>query len=151
MIFASWFFWLIWPFKCLILMILTMAKCHENLLKESILSLLFIVKFFFPSETKIILKMPNNPFLRIFRYFLDSDLVCTELSQTKTFFCENKERSFALSKNLLRKKKYLLNTCHSNLLYWQLQYYQLNLRCRVPWVKCDNVTLSAFPPSCLFP
>ena len=37
-----WLFWLIWPFKCLILMILTMAKYHENLLKDSTLSFLFV-------------------------------------------------------------------------------------------------------------
>ena len=45
MIFISWFFWLIWHFKCLILMILTMTKYHENML---------MVKFFSSLETKMI-------------------------------------------------------------------------------------------------
>ena len=33
--FKSWFVWLVWPFECLILMILTMTKYHENLLRDS--------------------------------------------------------------------------------------------------------------------
>ena len=49
-------------------MILTMAKYHENLLKDSTLFLLFMVQFFSPLETKIILKRPNETFLRITRY-----------------------------------------------------------------------------------
>ena len=53
-------------------MILTMAKYHENLLKDGTLSLLFIVQFFSPLETKIILKRPNETFLRITQY----NLVC---------------------------------------------------------------------------
>jgi len=69
-IFKSWFFWLIWPFECLILMFLTMAKYHENLLKDSTLSLLLIVKFFSSLKTKMILKTPNETFLRITRYKL---------------------------------------------------------------------------------
>ena len=50
----------IWPFKCLIMMILT-AKYHENLLRDSTSSLPSI-------ENKMILKTPNEPFLRIARY-----------------------------------------------------------------------------------
>ena len=61
-------FWLIWPFECLILMNLTVAKYHENLLKGSTLSLLSIVKFFSPLKTKMILKTPNETFLRITWY-----------------------------------------------------------------------------------
>ena len=61
-IFESWLFWLIWPFKCQILMILTMAKYHENLLRDSSLSLLSIVNFFSSLETKMILKIPNETF-----------------------------------------------------------------------------------------
>ena len=68
-IFKTWFFWLIWPFKCLILVILTIAKYHENLLKDSTLSLLFIVKFFSFLKTKMILKTPNETFLKITQYF----------------------------------------------------------------------------------
>ena len=45
-IFKSWFFWLIRPYKCLILMILTMTNYYENLLIDSPLSLLYIVKSF---------------------------------------------------------------------------------------------------------
>ena len=61
-------FWRIWPFECLILMILTMAKYHENLLKVSSLSFLFIVKFFSSLKTRMILKTPNETFLRITQY-----------------------------------------------------------------------------------
>ena len=61
-VFKSQFFWLIWPFKCLILMILTIAKYHEILLKDSTSSLLFIVKFFSSLKTKMILKTPNETF-----------------------------------------------------------------------------------------
>ena len=49
-------------------MILTMAKYHENLLRDSPLSLLFIVKFFSSLETKMVVKIPNETFLRITRY-----------------------------------------------------------------------------------
>ena len=49
-------------------MILTRAKYHENLLKDSPLSLLSVVKFFSSLETKMILKTPNETFLRITRY-----------------------------------------------------------------------------------
>ena len=67
-IFKSWFFWLIWPFEYLNLMILTMAKYYGNLLRDSTLSLLFIVKFFSSLKIKMILKMPHETFLRITRY-----------------------------------------------------------------------------------
>jgi len=49
-------------------MILTLNKYHENLLRESILSLPFIVKFLPTLETKMILTIPNETFLRITRY-----------------------------------------------------------------------------------
>ena len=39
-IFESLFYWLIWPFECLILMILTITKYYENLLRDRPLSLL---------------------------------------------------------------------------------------------------------------
>jgi len=45
-----------------------MAKYHENLLKDSTLALPFMVKFFSSLETMMILKMPNETFLRITRY-----------------------------------------------------------------------------------
>ena len=40
------FFWLVRPLECLIWVILTMTKYHENLLRDSALSLLSIVNFF---------------------------------------------------------------------------------------------------------
>ena len=46
-------------------MILSIPKYHENLLKDSNLSLLFVVKFFSSFKTKMILKMQNETFLRI--------------------------------------------------------------------------------------
>ena len=49
-------------------MILTMTKYHKNSLKDSPLSLLSIVKFFSSLETEMILKLPNETFLRITRY-----------------------------------------------------------------------------------
>ena len=39
-------------------MILTMTKYHKNLLRDSPLSLLFIVKLFSSLETKMVLKIP---------------------------------------------------------------------------------------------
>ena len=54
-------------------MILAMAKYHENLLKDSASSLLFIVKFFFSLKIKMISKTPNETFLRITRYKITSD------------------------------------------------------------------------------
>ena len=62
--FKSWFVWLIWPFECLILMIFTTTKFHENLLRVSALSLLFISKFFSSLETKTLVEIPNETFLR---------------------------------------------------------------------------------------
>jgi len=67
--FKSWFVWLVWPFECLILMILTMTNYHENSLRDGPLSLLSIIKFFSSLKTKKVLKVPNEPFLRITRYF----------------------------------------------------------------------------------
>jgi len=71
-IFKSWFFWLIWPFECLILMILTMTKYHEYLLRDSPLPSLSIVIFFTSLETKMIQKILNETFLRITRYLFIS-------------------------------------------------------------------------------
>ena len=70
LIFESWFFWLIWPFECPISMILTLTEYHENLVRHSPLSLLLTVKFFSSAETKMILKTPNETFLRITRYLI---------------------------------------------------------------------------------
>ena len=50
-------------------MILTITKCHENLLRDSPSYLLSVVKFFSFLETKKVLKIPNETFLRITRYF----------------------------------------------------------------------------------
>ena len=72
-ILKSRLFWLIWPYKSQIFMILTIATYHENLLKDSTLPLLFIVKFFSPLETQKILKTPSKTFLRITGYFGCSD------------------------------------------------------------------------------
>ena len=49
-------------------MILTMTKYHENLLRDSHLSLLSVVKLFSSLETKQVLKIRNETFLRITRY-----------------------------------------------------------------------------------
>ena len=88
--FKSWFVWLIWPFECLILMILTMTKYHENLLRDSPLSLLFIVKILSSLETKVVLKIPNETFLRITRYihsiwFAESENVRRSRTQKTTW------------------------------------------------------------------
>ena len=47
-----------------------MAKYHGNLLRDSPLSLLSTVRLFSSWETKIILDIPNETFLRITRYLL---------------------------------------------------------------------------------
>ena len=44
--FSFWFIQLIWPFKCSILTILTLTKCLQILLKDSILSVISIAKNF---------------------------------------------------------------------------------------------------------
>ena len=49
-------------------MISTIAKYHENLLKDSTLSLRFTVKISSSLEAKMILKKPNETFLRITLY-----------------------------------------------------------------------------------
>ena len=49
-------------------MILTTTKHHENLLRDSPLSLLSIVEFFSSSEIKMIQKIPNKTFSRFTRY-----------------------------------------------------------------------------------
>ena len=59
---------LFWLIKCVIMMILTMTKYHGNLVRDSSLSLLAIVKFFSSLETKMILKIPNKSFLKITQY-----------------------------------------------------------------------------------
>ena len=50
-------------------MILTITKSHENMLRDSTLPLLSIVKSFSSLESKMILKIPNETFSRITRYF----------------------------------------------------------------------------------
>ena len=74
-------------------MILTIAKYHENLLKDSTSSLLFIVKFFSPLETQMILKTPNETFLRITRYIYVRIYVHEYLRCTATFsmYLENNQ------------------------------------------------------------
>ena len=64
-------------------MILTMAKYHENLLKDCTLSLLFIVQFFSPLEIKIILKRSNETFLRIIRYLAEKKTIQQTLKGSK--------------------------------------------------------------------
>ena len=49
-------------------MILTVTKSHENLLRDSTLSLLLVVEFFSSLETKIIKEIPDETFLRTTRY-----------------------------------------------------------------------------------
>ena len=58
--FESAFFWLIWPFQCLILRILTMVKYHENLSRDRVLSMLSMEKQFSSMKTKMILEIPNE-------------------------------------------------------------------------------------------
>ena len=70
-------------------MILTMAKYHENLLKDSPLSLLSVVKCFSSLETKMILKAPNETFLRITRY-----LFCLWCNISSWYSMISKETSF---------------------------------------------------------
>ena len=53
-------------------MILTMAKYHENLLRDSPLPLLSMVNFLSSFETKMILKIPTETFLRITRYICNN-------------------------------------------------------------------------------
>ena len=67
-----WHFFLhtLWPFECLILMILIMTKYDENLLKDSPLSLLSLVIFFSFLKIKMIAKLPSETFLRITRYHI---------------------------------------------------------------------------------
>ena len=55
-------FWQIWPFECLISMILTITKYQESLRGDSTLSLLSVVNFFSSLETKMIPKIPNETF-----------------------------------------------------------------------------------------
>ena len=74
-------------------MILTIAKYDENLLKDSTLSLLFIVKFFSPLETLMILKTPNETFLRITWYNLPK--ACPSFT-AKFFFAYVIRLDFAL-------------------------------------------------------
>ena len=77
-------FWLIWPYECLILMILTITKYHENLLRDSPLSLLYIVNFFSSLATKMILKKPNETFLRVTQYLRPFRTVFYQCAITST-------------------------------------------------------------------
>ena len=92
--FKSWLVSLIWPFECLILMILTMTKCHENSLEDSPLSLLSLVKSFSFLETNRVLKLPNETFLRITRCLLSYEYISSfyifraNMSHLKGFFQE---------------------------------------------------------------
>ena len=125
-------FWQIWPLKCLILMILTITKYHENLLRESTLSLLFMVKFFSSLETKMIPKKPNETFLRITRYherfslsfppfcltFLRTRLVKFPLSAFFSpisyirEFIDSSSKIYYRAKNYMYKESKIPNTFH---------------------------------------
>ena len=52
------FIQLIWPSKCLILTILTLAKCLQNLLRDSTWSVISIAKKFLFKVVSMMLKMP---------------------------------------------------------------------------------------------
>ena len=86
-------FWLIWPFKCRILTILTVTKYHENLPIDSPLYLLFMVNFFSSLEINMILKIQNETFLRITRYFLCSECGSITLWRSVTRIRSNEIKS----------------------------------------------------------
>ena len=97
-------------------MILTMTKYHENLLREGTLSLLSLVKLFSFLETKMIIKSPNETFLRITRYLMDKTsilqsfwLQCRHTGQTRPQFsgshCVTLQCSLEVSNDGLEKNK----------------------------------------------
>ena len=104
MIFDSWLLWLIWPYKwCLISMMLTMTENHENLLRESTMSLLSLVKFFSCLETKITLKIPNETLLRITWYHVF--LFSGQLYFFSHYFLLNVSLYILVAKELLERNK----------------------------------------------
>jgi len=60
--------WLIWPFQCLILTVLTMTKYLENLLRDSTLPFISFAKKFLSQAVLMILKIPNKTFFWFTRY-----------------------------------------------------------------------------------
>ena len=68
MIFKSWLFWLIWPFKCQIMIILTMAKFLGNLCKDSTLYLFDTTNIIFCLGSLFASKMPLVNFFWDARY-----------------------------------------------------------------------------------
>ena len=73
-------------------MILTMAKHHENLLRDSSLSLLSAVKFLSSLETKMIPKIQNETFLKITRYYIVMRTNCFAFWETKKQGIEGKKQ-----------------------------------------------------------
>ena len=65
-----WFIQLIWPSKCLILTILTLAKCLQNLLRDSTWSVISIAKKFLFKVVSMMLKMPIVTFFWITLYLV---------------------------------------------------------------------------------
>ena len=92
--FKSWFLWLIWPFECLILMILKVTKYQEYLLRDSPLSLLFAVKFFSTMETKKVPKITKWNLFRNNPIYVLIEIQACELIQI-VFNC-NRYKWFAL-------------------------------------------------------
>ena len=58
-------------------MILAMTKYHENLLRGSPLSLLFMAKIFSSLQTKMVLKIPNETFVFRRNGFIEGKSVLT--------------------------------------------------------------------------
>ena len=64
--------YLIWPFECLILTILTLTKSLQNLLRDSILPVIFTVKKSILYVVLIMLKMPKETFFLTTLYQADN-------------------------------------------------------------------------------
>ena len=129
--FKSGFFWLTWPFKCLILMILTIAQCHENLLKDRALCLLLIVKFFSPQEASMILKTPNETFLKITRYHLGKHgETHYQVNLFQNFFM------FIFIAYTITARSIFHNQTKNERLIWTIRQNEIERSCGIPGKGC---------------
>ena len=70
-----------WLFECQILTILAMTKCLQNLLRDSSLSVIFIIKKFPFYVVLIMLKMSKDNFFRDTQYLPFSSMKMHEICE----------------------------------------------------------------------
>ena len=142
-------FWLIWPFQCLILMIMPMADDHEILLKASSLSLLSMVRFFSSLKIKMILKIPNK-MLRNYTSSKWGSWWIRRLSLFPFFYAVFRSNIVeASSRSVATRKGFLaLAAADRNRFQRPSSSFAYSSFCPAKEINLSNVIAALLPPNC---